>query len=85
MLLAGMLTVSCGMVSASAADIGDSLDWQAIACHETGHAFGLMHSLEGQIMYGELERYFNNSNNWNLYTPTYSDINNLDHIYQDVQ
>lgn len=41
MLLAGMLTVSCGIVSASAADIGDSL--------------------------------------------TYSDINNLDHIYQDVQ
>ena len=26
MLLAGMFTVSCGMVSASAADIGDSLE-----------------------------------------------------------
>lgn len=49
MLLAGMFTVSCGIVSASAADIGDSLEDMQMA------------------------------------PITYSDINNLDHIYQDVQ
>ena len=68
MLLAGMLTVSCGMVSASAADIEISLKNMQTDTIITG-----------EIMYQDLETELENGSS--IISPSYGDFQKLSVLY----